>query len=110
MEEKHIQEALKTCRYPQWAINKGATQVRRKETEQKRKKKPTNRTENRGVVTLPYIRGVTERIQRTMKKYNINTPVKPRTKLRQILVHPKDKIEENSKCNVIYDIPCQSNI
>lgn len=45
-------------------------------------KKPTNRMKNRGVVTLPYIRGVTKRIQRTMRKYTpIHTPVKPCTKL-----------------------------
>ena len=43
-----------------------------------------------------------------MKKHNISTPVKPYIKLRQLLVHPKDKIEPHNKCNVIYEIPCQS--
>lgn len=96
LEEKHLQDALKTCQYPQRSMDKGAKQAKKKETEQTRKKKPT-----------PYIGGVTERMQRTMRKYNIHTPVKPLAKLRQILVNPKGRIEEN-KCNVVYEIRCQS--
>lgn len=34
--------------------------------------------------------------------------IKLHTKLIQLLVHPKDKIEQNKKCNVIYEIPCKS--
>ena len=109
-EEQHIQQALTTCQYPKWAIKKGAQQVRDKqdmETRRRKKQKEHNQ-ESRGAVTLPYVRGVTERIQRAMKKHNISTPVKPFIKLRQLLVHPKDKIEPHNKCNVIYEIPCQS--
>lgn len=58
------------------------------------KKKHTNKTESRGVVTRRHTK--------------INRPAKPHTKLRQVLVHPKDKIKQNSKCNVIYEIPCLS--
>ena len=43
-----------------------------------------------------------------MKKHRIGTAIKPLTKLRQILVHPKDKIDQEQKCNVIYEIPCRS--
>lgn len=99
LEGKHTQDALKTCQYPQWAIDKEAKPAKRKETKQKRKKKPTNQIENMVLVTLPYIRGVTELIQRTMRTYNINAPVKPHTKLLQLLVHPKDKIKT---CNVLF--------
>ncbi|XP_060765135.1 uncharacterized protein LOC132873505 [Neoarius graeffei] len=105
-EEQHIQHALKACQYPQWAISKGEEQVKNNKT-QKKEKKQTNKQEHRGVVTLPYIRGITERIQRAMRKYNINTPVKPHTTLRQILVHPKDRIHPDNRCNTIYEIPCQ---
>ena len=43
-----------------------------------------------------------------MKKHKIGTTIKPHSKLRQILVHPKDKIDQDHKCNVIYEIPCRS--
>ncbi len=108
-EEQHIQNALKTCQYPQWEIQKGAQQVKEKEdTKTKKKKHKEHKGESRGAVTLPYIRGVTECIQRVMKKHQINTPIKPYIKLRQLLVHPKDKIEQHNRCNVIYEIPCKS--
>ena len=43
-----------------------------------------------------------------MRKHNINTPVKPHTKLRQLIVRPKDTIHQDKKCDVIYEIPCLS--
>ena len=107
-EESHITKALRTCQYPQWAINKGRQQVKDRENKKGLTKKKNDKDKNAGTVTLPYIRGITERIQHVMRKHNINTPVKPHKKLRQILVHPKDKIKPEKKCNVIYEIPCQS--
>ena len=32
--------------------------------------------------------------------------VKPQTTLRQVLVHPKDKVEKQKKAGVVYEIPC----
>ena len=60
------------------------------------------------MVILPYVRGVTERIQRAMRKHHISTPVRPHVKMRQILVHPKDQTPPEKKCDVIYEIPCKT--
>lgn len=95
-EENHIKQALKACQYPAWAINKGKREAQRNNKEETKKKK-SSKSENLGMVTLPYVRGVTERIQRAMRKHNISTPVKPHVKLRQILVHRKDKITLEKK-------------
>lgn len=78
--------------------------MEKKESKQKKDKRP----ENRGYVVLPYVRGITERIQRVMQKHRIGTPVKPHIKLRQCLVHPKDQVEPDKKCDVVYEIPCLS--
>jgi len=43
-----------------------------------------------------------------MKRHNINTPVKPHTKLRHLLVKPKDRIKQEHNCDIIYEIPCLS--
>lgn len=59
------------------------------------------------MVTVPYIRGITEKIQQAMNKHNICNSVRTH-KLRQMLVHPKDKIDPEHKCNIIYEIPCLS--
>ena len=52
--------------------------------------------------------GVTERVRRVMKKHGITTPAKPYRTLRQILVHPKDKVADEDKCGVVYHVPCSS--
>lgn len=59
-----------------------------------------------GVVALQFIRGVKDRFQRIMRK-NINRTVEPHTTLYQILLHPKDKIRPENKCNTRKEIPCQ---
>ena len=60
------------------------------------------------MTVLPYVQGVTERVQRAMKKHGIVTPVRPHTTLRKILVHPKDKVPDDQKCGIVYRIPCLS--
>ncbi len=45
----------------------------------KNKKKSANIkvSENKGKIVLPYVQGVTERIARTLKSYNIDAAMKP---------------------------------
>ena len=106
-EEKHIEQALRACQYPAWAIRKGKREGQRNRKKETKKRKD-KKVENKGMVVLPYVRGVTERIQRVMQKHHISTPVRPHTKLRQMLVHPKDQIPPEKKCDVIYQIPCKT--
>ena len=61
---------------------------------------------SRGVVTAPYVHSFTEKIQRIFTKHGVATVVKPQTTLRQVLVHPKDKVEKQKKAGVVYKIPC----
>ena len=39
----------------------------------------------------------TEKIQRIFTKHRVGTVVKPQTTVRQVLVHPKDKVEKQKK-------------
>ena len=82
------------------------TKARGKNTKRNDKTEPGS--ENRGMVALPYINGLMEWVQKVMRMYRIQAPVKPYLKLRNLLVHPKDKIETGNKCNVIYELPCKS--
>ena len=59
-EEEHIKQALKMCQYPNWTFNKTKEKMEEarvggKNTKRKDKTEPGS--ENRGMVTLPYIRG-----------------------------------------------------
>lgn len=52
-----------------------------------------------------YIHGVSERLQRVYKKYNIQTAMKPINTLKSVLVHPNDKIDQLQTCECVYEIP-----
>ena len=76
-------------------------------------KRPTNLNSNKsekskGLVVLPYVKNVTDTIQRMLKKHNIASAVRPHTTMRKILVHPKDQIKKEHKCGVIYEVPCKN--
>ena len=106
-EEEHIRTALHTCGYPDWAIKKVKEQMNRKKAIRKDKsKKDKAQEKSRGVVTVPYVHSFTEKIQRIFTKHSVATVVKLQTTLRQVLVHPKDKVEKQKKAGVVYKIPC----
>ena len=43
------------------------------------------------MVTIPYVRGVSEALQITFKRHGVATAMKEYKTLKQLLVHPKDK-------------------
>ena len=56
-----------------------------------------------------YVQGVTtEPVQRILKHHDISSAVRPHRNLRQILVHPKVKVENKHKTDCVYQIPCKT--
>jgi len=53
------------------------------------------------MVTLPYVQGVTKPVQRILKHHDIVSAVRPHRNLRQILVHPKHKVEDWDGAKVV---------
>ena len=78
-EEERIRQALSTCGYPKWTVDKVKKQMATKAATKpnKAKKRDPNQERPAGMVVLPYIQGVSERVQRTLKKYRINSAMKP---------------------------------
>ena len=70
--------------------------------------KEKNSEKSKGMVTLPYVKGVTDPIQQILKHHEIATLVRPHQNIRRILVHPKDKVEDSKKTHYVYHIPCKS--
>ena len=98
-ELEHITKALERCGYPSGTIKKiKNSKFRRKRTQRNPKV----------MVTLPYVKGVTEPIQQMLKHHEIATTVRPHQHTRRILVHPKDKVEDSKKTGCVYQIPCKS--
>ncbi|XP_066300839.1 uncharacterized protein [Branchiostoma lanceolatum] len=81
LEMDHIKQALSRCGYPDWTFKKVEHQTNK--TKQKKDRKKGEET-SKGRVTLPYIQGITEPLERIFKKHNIATAVRPKTTLRNL--------------------------
>ena len=71
-----------------------------------KKKDETNKC--KAMVVLPYVNGVTEKVSRVMKSYNVAAASKPHTTLRNLLVHPKDKRDDHNTTEALYSLPCMN--
>ena len=86
---------------------KSKMEKKSKESGKAKPKDKRNEDRSKGLVVLPYVNGLTERVQRIFKKHKVDTAVKPHRTLKQLLVHPKDKREVKKTGNCIYEIECQ---
>ena len=79
------------------AIQTGAS------TEKERKEEKVEKVERRGKVVLPYVKGISEKMARIFKRYDIETIHKPSTKLKSLLCNKmKDKVEMLDRTGAIY--------
>ena len=108
VEEDKIRKALNQCSYPEWTVNKVKTNKVNKQTKPKPRKEKNKATTRRTLVTVPYIQGLTEKLQRIYHSHQISTAVRPHTSLRKMLVHPKDKIDIENVTGCVYEIPCHN--
>ena len=89
----HIEQALKQCGYPAWSFKKAKDQREHHKTKEKGQK-----TENsKAMVVIPYVQGVSEKVNSLFRQYNITTAIRPHTTLRKVLVQPKDKVDDREK-------------
>jgi len=61
----------------------------------------------KGFVTLLYIKGISEKIARTLKRFNVNAAHKPVKTVGSILKKPKDKFDQDLSTGVVYKISCK---
>ena len=73
-EEQHIIKALTLCGYPKWTFNQ-VKRAKQKKQEQPTKKKNESATKTKGMVVIPYVGGLSEKLQRVFKKHHISTAV-----------------------------------
>jgi len=104
-EKEHIKKVLNRCGYPDWSIKKVENKMKKGKTP-RTKKQEQSKEKSKGLVVLPYVKGTSEQTQRLFRKYKVSTAFKPHTTMRQLMVHPKDKVEKNEASGVIYEIPC----
>ena len=67
---------------------------------------PPPRPPRLGFVSLPYYKGMTEPLSRILTRAGISTTIRSRGSLREMLVHPKDKLTTSDKTGAVYYLPC----
>ena len=98
-EESFLEDAFGACGYPDWV-------TKRKNKENKEKEKH----QYAGRVSMPYTKGLSERISREMKKHNISVIHKPTATLKNILCSKaKDRLDPMDKPGALYHIKCSAH-
>ena len=60
------------------------------------------------MVVLPYVQGLSETTSPIMKKYNVNTAMKPHKTTKRSLVRSKEKVDPQKICEGVYSIKCKN--
>ena len=64
-------------------------------------------TTPKSYAVLPYIKGLTEKLQRTLRKHDIDVATKPVKTLQQQFPSPKYRVPMEEETGVVYQIPCK---
>ena len=56
--------------------------------------------------SIPYVRGASDRVGRTLRKFNIRTAFKPCQTLSQIFKKPKDRPQDHQRRGIVYKVRC----
>ena len=111
-EVNHISDALQNNGYPKSLIKKHEQKLVSKfnDTNHQRNNDPTSNDPisdgKQPYVSIPYIPGVSERISRVFKKYDVKVAHQPTRKLRNELCHLKDQRPVQERAGVVYKIDC----
>ena len=62
----------------------------RQNTEEKKKHRLVQ--DHKTSVIIPYVEGVSEAVARVYNRYGVSTAKRPHNTIRNLLVHPKDKV------------------
>ena len=100
-EKEHVKRALAANGYKKWVL--ALPKPKNRENNTTTSTTPETR---KYPVALPYIKGLSEQLQRIFKQHGVNIYHKPFNTLRSQLVNPKDKPDKLKKCGIIYCVKC----
>ena len=64
----------------------------------KKEKEKEKEDKHKGMIVVPYVSDMTEKVARGMKKRRICTPMKPNTTPKNLVAHPKEKSDPKEDC------------
>ena len=110
--DEHLEDELRLLRkifqangYPKKIVETKINEHRNRTT---RPPNNTNRPEprKRNTLVIPYDECLVRLLQPSRRALGLKIITKPINKLKGILVKPKDKLQTEKQCNIIYEIPC----
>lgn len=94
-EVNFVKDVLSSNNYPKSVLDRVRTDNRSKEEK-------TTRS-----VVIPYVKGLSEKITRVLRPFQISTFYKPINKISTILGLPKDPVKHEHVCGVVYQVNCR---
>ena len=104
-EEDHLNQALRRCKYPWWALNR-VNIMQKKEENNKGINNNNNTNTKKPYIVVPYIKGLGESCKNICRKHGVEVYFRGGSTIKDLLVHPKDKDTILQKSGVIYRYRC----
>jgi len=76
-EEEHVAIAHSKCGYPPWTIDRVKQDIVEKSLKEEAKKAKKTRGDHKGMVVMPYVKGLSEAFARILKSHSIATANHP---------------------------------
>ena len=104
-ELEHLEEVLRCCKYPRWAIKK-TLQKQQHQQDKTNRKRHQSSIKKRCHIVIPYSKCISESIKNICQRYGIQVHFKGGTTSKNLLVSPKDKDSIIKKSSMIYWFKC----
>ena len=105
-EQQHLQEALKRCKYPAWAINKAKMKTRTATNKNRTRNNNTSSNIQKPHIVIPYYQGISESLKKTCSEYGVQVYIKGGNTIKNLLMAPKDQDAIHGKSGVMYRYQC----
>ena len=107
-EEQHLIQALRKCKYPNWALNRVKLRCQNPSKKQKNtnQRKQNNQFRKNLYMVVPYYKGLSESIKRSCNKFGVQVHFKGGLTIKDLLMAPKDKDHILKKSGIIYKYSC----
>jgi len=102
--EEHVAKALRKCGYHPCTKQ----DIVQKSLKDEAKTVKNTRGSHKGMVVVPYVKGLSEAFAKILKSHGIATANRTHRTLRNFVVHPKDKVRNEEKTELIYRVPCNN--
>ena len=98
-----LDQAHQAGHYQQWVSQRGAAA-----SLSPAPTRPADDHSRGPVITLPYVRGLSEAVRSVLTPLGLRVSFRPNTTLKQLLVRPKDQTPTEELAGVVYQVPCAS--